>query len=406
MFNTDHTNFVVADTTAPLNHFRKNGYYTVGNKIFLHRIYALQESTKTNQEIKFHYCDEVFRQLDWRSPTGVPIMELYRMRAQQLREKYSYLICNWSGGVDSTNMIESFINNNIKLDEIVVAWPVKYLEGRYKVSRNPAGENFMSEWELAIKPKLKWLETEHPEIKLTIADYSDELGKEEYEYDTVIYTAKHGYISIKKFRAMDRILEDRQEKYKSAAAVTGINPVQCQIVNDYLAVTFVDDLCNAGPKSDYLPNGWTRNIEFFYWTPDLPEIMKEQAHLYLQYANQHPECRYIFDRLELQPDRTLKFISVGHVEDKRSLAKKLFYPNWDNAIFQANKAKNHVGRCEWYSWYYNNSHADRSIDSWQSALGCHNRLIDPKYYTMVDNEIGNYQLIATNPYVVGKLTSV
>ena len=88
------------------------------------------------------------------------------------------------------------------------------------------------------------------------------------------------------------------------------------------------------------------------------------------------------------------------------MAKKLFYPNWDNAIFQANKAKNHVGRCEWYSWYYNKSHADRSIDSWLSALGCHNRLIDPKYYTMVDNEIGNYQLIATNPYVVGKLTSV
>jgi len=45
---------------------------------------------------------------------------LYALRARQLREKYDYLVLYFSGGADSTNILKTFIDNNIFLDEIVM----------------------------------------------------------------------------------------------------------------------------------------------------------------------------------------------------------------------------------------------------------------------------------------------
>lgn len=44
--------YSVVDTIAPFEHFAKNGYYTVGNKIFNHKIHALQEATRIKQDPK------------------------------------------------------------------------------------------------------------------------------------------------------------------------------------------------------------------------------------------------------------------------------------------------------------------------------------------------------------------
>ena len=131
----------IIDTTAPLNHFAKNGYYTVGNKIFNHNIYAYQEATKTNSDVNWHFNDEVFLKQDWKTPIQIPLLELYRMRAEQLRQKYDYLILCWSGGGDSTTMLESFLDNNIHLDEVVLLWPLKQTKGRYTVTANNDSTN-------------------------------------------------------------------------------------------------------------------------------------------------------------------------------------------------------------------------------------------------------------------------
>ena len=49
---------IIQDTTAPFLHFAKNGYYTVNDKIFNHNIYAFQEATKTNSEVKWHFNED------------------------------------------------------------------------------------------------------------------------------------------------------------------------------------------------------------------------------------------------------------------------------------------------------------------------------------------------------------
>ena len=60
---------------------------------------------------------------EWNSQINVisrkDIDELYRQRAHQLRDKYDYVVLWFSGGADSNNVLNSFIDNDIKIDEVV-----------------------------------------------------------------------------------------------------------------------------------------------------------------------------------------------------------------------------------------------------------------------------------------------
>ena len=63
----------------------------------------------------------MFSKCDWTTEPepGVPLSEYYRRRAQQIRDKYDYVVLLYSGGPDSNNILHAFVHNGIKIDEIV-----------------------------------------------------------------------------------------------------------------------------------------------------------------------------------------------------------------------------------------------------------------------------------------------
>ena len=67
--------------------------------------------------------DDVYGKLDWSVPVETNLLTLYKQRAEQLREKYDYLVMYYSGGADSTNALHAFIDNNIFLDELIMHMP-------------------------------------------------------------------------------------------------------------------------------------------------------------------------------------------------------------------------------------------------------------------------------------------
>lgn len=400
MLNTPYT---VADTVAPFEHFAKNGYYTVGNKIYSHKIYALQAATQSGSIVQWHFNEDVFSKFDWRTREQVPLTELYRIRAQQLRQKYEYLILCWSGGADSTNILDTFLTNNIHLDEVVVLWPVTQTQGKYTPNLSVEGTNMNSEWDYAIKPRIEWLNKHHPKIKVTVQDFLIEPNKHEYADDTVTVTEKHGYVTIQKYRAFDSLLEDRSLS-RHVGVMVGVSPVDVVRLDDYLAVYFMDTPL-TGPKADYTINGCPRNIEYFYWSPDLPELIKEQGHILLSHLNQNPRSREVVPCLRLQKDLTFKLTHTADHELLRSLRKSLLYPTWDNRILQVKKAQDTHHYLNWYSWFYNNPHSKEYLDPWRSAIESHQRLIDPKYFKIVNGVVGNYIDFRSKPYILGRLTN-
>ena len=106
------------------------GYFKVGDKKFYSKLHALQEGTRLNIHPTWHFNEEAFDKIDWSVPITKSLESLYRDRAIQLREKYDYVIVLFSGGADSTTVLQSFIKNNIHVDEVYVYWPFKAINDK------------------------------------------------------------------------------------------------------------------------------------------------------------------------------------------------------------------------------------------------------------------------------------
>ena len=134
------------------------------------KYYNKFDALRSGRKINIYFYDKEFSEFNWKVEPRESLNELYKLRAQQLRDKYDYLIVAWSGGADSTTIIDSFINNNILLDEIVIAWPVSQTQGKYSANKSLDASNFNSEWDYSIQPKLDYLKINHPNIKITVCD--------------------------------------------------------------------------------------------------------------------------------------------------------------------------------------------------------------------------------------------
>jgi hypothetical protein len=105
--------------------FLKHGYYQVRNFRSLSKFETWQYARDNNipiDEIIYDFNSDSFSKIDWTVDPIETIEELYAKRAMFLREKYDYLVLVYSGGIDGHVALESFLKNNIKLDEIVTFW--------------------------------------------------------------------------------------------------------------------------------------------------------------------------------------------------------------------------------------------------------------------------------------------
>ena len=127
-------------------------FYTVGSQVYYSKTLALLEATKTNIHPEWHFGDDVFGALLWNSGQASNITDLYQQRASQLREKYDYLVLGYSGGSDSRTALDSFLSQGLKVDELYVCWPKDYSVNKHTVSTSISPDNYLSEFELIIKP--------------------------------------------------------------------------------------------------------------------------------------------------------------------------------------------------------------------------------------------------------------
>lgn len=397
--------YTIADTTAPLSLFAKDGYYTVGNKIFNHKIYALQEATRTGLPVKWHFNEEVFGQLNWRQDPGLSILDLYRMRAQQLRDRYKYVICCWSGGGDSTTMVEAFLENNIHLDEIVTLWPLTISQGKYNPNaRDTSATNMLSEWDFSIRPRIELWQKQYPNQRITVAD-TCKLPTNEYLDDTVTIMEKHSYLAIQRWRQMDQILRERIDQYgDSVCIVIGSNPVDISILdNNYVAVNFNDEAAGNGIKSDHTATGMTRNVEAFYWTPDLPEIVLQQAHLAFKILQADPASRTCVTHMGMQPDRTFAPVYKPDQETYRKFIKKIVYPKFPRNWFQVVKQFRTHENPEWETWFWTNPHAQEFLMPYQSAIRSHVNLVADQYKIIDQGFMARFKKFTSRWYMIGQL---
>jgi hypothetical protein len=355
----------------------KLGYYTVGQTRHYIKPQALVDATNTNQFPEWNFNRDVFDRYTWDQEPEIGLRELYRMRAQQLREKYDYIRLEVSGGGDSSTAAYSFINNGIHLDEVVFRYPKT---GEKNVTDDPFNtkpENTLSEWRYAAQPLLKWIADNAPQTKITIHDYSEDMLASGHEEDWVFRTKdyfqpghvfKHTVDAVKSHKhTLDQGLK--------VCMLWGVDKPKVCIKDSKWYLYFMDvQANNANPEVGQWDN---LTNEYFYWSPDLPELLCKQAHIIRKWFDL-PSNKYL-QHLARWPN-----YSFAQRTTFEHIIKPLLYPDYDPATFQTSKPTNSFYN-EMDQWFYQNFQETRAYSVWKAGLEYLVKNIDPKYF---NNEMG------------------
>jgi hypothetical protein len=350
----------------------KLGYYKLGDKKIFSKVEALMEATKTNVFPEWHFNREVFDKVKWQAAPLTPIRDLYRMRAQQLRDKYDYIRVEASGGGDSTTAIFSFLHNGIHLDEVVFRYPKTGEKNVHNDPFNTKCENTLSEWEFAAKPLLEWISTHHPSVKITVHDYSENMLKGEAD-DTWVLKTKDYFQPGHAFKHDNIGLIDHRrdaDAGKSICVLYGIDKPKMCIKDGRWYVYFMD--LQANHSNSVVYEYTNIHNEYFYWTPDMPEIVHAQAHIIKSWFSL-PQNTFL-QYLVRWPN-----YSIAHRTAYEQMVKPLIYPDYNPATFQVAKPTNSFYN-EMDFWFYTNFKDTEAFRVWQAGLDLLVKNIDIKYF--------------------------
>ena len=248
----------------------------------------------SHKDCYFYYNDREFMTVDWKSAPHETLDGLYRQRAQSIRDENEYVILAYSGGIDSTAVLEAFYYNNIHVDEILMVGAF----AQDKVHGDDANHN--ADLYLNAFPTLRKLDLVHS--KITISDYSLMFDDPEVfpiirNWGTEWYKRIGYYLSV--HNLFWHHLPTFLPTGKQTAVVFG-NEKMPRVFFDFETKKYCLDFFDPS-FTDYgnLPYDGDYKRVNFYSTPD---IIRKQAHLLLQYryAKAPLEERHIMNLLHPQ----------------------------------------------------------------------------------------------------------
>jgi hypothetical protein len=355
----------------------KLGYYTVGQTRHYIKPEALIDATKHNQFPEWNFNRDVFGAYTWHQEPEISLKELYRIRAQQLRDRYDYIRLEVSGGGDSATAAFSFILNGIHLDEVVFRYPKT---GEKNVTDDPFNtkpENTLSEWKYAAQPLLKWIATHAPRTKITMHDYSVDMLASKHDESWVFRTKDYFQPGHAFKHTVDAVDSHKLtlDQGKSVCMLWGVDKPKVCIKDKKWYLYFMDvQANNANPEVGQWDNVTN---EYFYWTPDLPELLCKQAHTIRKWFDL-PTNTYL-QHLARWPN-----YSFAQRTTFEHIIKPLLYPDYDPSTFQTSKPTNSFYN-EMDHWFYTNFQDTHVYRVWQAGLKHLVDSIDPKYF---NNEMG------------------
>lgn len=262
------------------------GYYKVGNFRSYSKYHASVEHSKTGLPLEWIFNDHVYGSLDWTVEPKESLSELYRQRAQQLRDKYDYLVLRHSGGADSGNILDTFIDNDIKLDEIC-----SYTNYAATGNRN---NKLNAEIFHVAMPRVKEIQEKCPWIKYTVVDQCDMIMDHfdskntlfDWIYGANIFVNPGQATRPLHFKKSMPHWNEMFNQGKSVCFIYGSEKPRVRGINDKFYFHFIDLIEPAhGPEQQDQDEPWD-NDELFYWSPDAPLIPIKQGHVIKNFFQQ------------------------------------------------------------------------------------------------------------------------
>lgn len=266
------------------------GYYLVGNYKTYSKMDALEHAHLINTPIEWIFNDDIFSTHPWHIDNQIDLKKLYRKRAEQIRNKYDYIVIWYSGGVDSFTVLNTFRENNIHVDEIAQfhahegekTWD-SFLNKEVKDVAIPQTQEFLKSMP----------HTKHRMVDLT-AIIKSVFGEDNNHFD-FIYYGNHAFgpHHLARSYLREKIFDWAKiiASGKKLCFVYGSDkpPIKYDVQNDKYFLQFFDiiDGC-VGPRTQILGRA-EEHDELFYWSPDAMDLMSRQAHIIVNYMSNPPK---------------------------------------------------------------------------------------------------------------------
>lgn len=313
------------------NNLDDYGWWEVGGRIHYNKVQAIFDHQATKQPLRWNYNDEIYDQYQWHVEPSQTLPELYAARANQIRNRYDYLVLHFSGGSDCTNILETFIKNNIPLDEVLIRG--SYSQAKIQTGRVLAADIY-SECMTQALPLAQWVKKHHyPHLKITVVETTKMI--QNYFDKTPDWVENHiSGLSPSFFVKND--LDEISPHYKvladqgrSVAHILGVDKPKIYRHKNFFYTRWQDKhltgfIVTRGTKSQY-----PLFVECFYWGTNAVTLQIKQLHVLKNYIKANNVPDFMFDPVNGRPterliasiiyDRKLPLISEHEKEPATSI---------------------------------------------------------------------------------------
>lgn len=354
------------------------GYYTVGPNFKTYsKLLAIEEMRRTGIHLEWHFNEPQYQAHDWRTEPKQSIEELYRQRAQEIRDKYDYVVLWYSGGPDSWNILNTFIKNNIRIDEIAnfCSW---------EADHGNKHSYFNEEIFVTAIPKVEKILEQHPYIKHRLVDLS-QMMQDIYVRSDVKLEYIYNIKGIASANSLTRsFLRDYIDDYRSIidsgrrmCFVWGTEKPRVTTINNRYHAMFLDIFSETNIRIQNMAEQGYFD-EWFYWAPNTAALVSKQCHILKRALETGVAGDALMTPVQEQFHCPKNKITGQYL--RNDIYHTLIYPGWDVTTLIQPKPVNALlsERDDWF-WKQNESstrYAKMGIKELISRLG-HHWLNDP-----------------------------
>lgn len=327
------------------------GYYTVGPNFKTYsKLLAIEEMNRTGVHLEWHFNKAQYQAHDWKKEPTESLDELYRRRAQEIRDNYDYVVVFYSGGADSWCILDTFIKNNIKVDEIAHFYS-------YEGDHDKRSDFNIEIFYTAIPYTQKIIE-KNPGIHQRVIDLSGIIDKlylrPDVKFD-YIYNIKGMMSANSLARSYMREYIDDYKKIidsgKKVCFVWGTEKPRITRSSGNWQVQFLDLFSETNIRIQSLADiGYFD--EWFFWSPTTAPLVAKQCHILKKVLDREPTDSQWLTNVWYQsvPGKDGKFL-------RNDIYHSLIYPGWDNNTLVAPKSSNLLiaNRDNWF-WNQHDTH--------------------------------------------------
>lgn len=343
------------------------GFYECGGLSTYSKLEAIEHANRTEQHASWNFNRENYRSWAWQQEPKEDLWDLYRMRAQEIRDRHDYIILMFSGGADSSNVLDVFLQSGIQLDE---------LASYHQLNGSGSQNNYMdSEVFKVAYPRCRSVIEKHSNIRHRMIDWSslvlDLLGKPE-EIDRFVYTQNKFLTpsNICKPYLRESVPEWRDLIRSGArlALIWGANKPSLRVNHRgqtcYAYHDSNDFLVPVAVQNDNRPD---YHDELFYNPVDTPIIACKQAHMIYRACQERPDNMMISQAWyhehghSIPRQQWLNSINGNVMIDqqkhylKREAVHSVIYPHWDTETYTEGKPSSWI-RNPRDNWLFEHNH--------------------------------------------------